>query len=313
MTLIAFTIPDDPLAVPAWLEVRLLSPNFGAFIAELEATYPDYGTRTTLRKLLENWYRPAIAEGLADVPHEFIRKLLRHPKCLLELQELVLTEGGPHWDDVAAGVNDFDEAVSRGQATLDAILEPPVARGRSSEVNTLAEPSTTTEQRKPSSERLYRRWAIVSSALAACLLVAVGVVTYQNRQPGIGKQAGFAWGWDRVGGIPPVESKPTEYLNGLAKSSEEWFDARPTGAPEVARRINELRAGCTKLILSPHTPLAPTDQEWLKAKCREWAGKFDASLAALEAGADPVQVREQVDETVHQLAKALRQRLGQST
>ncbi|MBA4191072.1 MAG: hypothetical protein C0467_24060 [Planctomycetaceae bacterium] len=297
MTLIAFTIPDDPIAVPAWLERRLLSPQFGQFVAELEATYPAYGNKVSARKLLGTWYERAVADGLAGVPPEFLRQLLRHPRTLLEFQETVLTEGGAHWDSVASRANEFGAAAERGRASLDALLD------------TQAEPAPAPGRRGSNRERVYQRWAIVSTALAACLLVAVGVVTFQNAATGTrGKGTEVAWGWDRAGGIPAAESKPAEYLNGLAKSSEEWFDARPAEAPEVARRINELRAGCSKLILSPHAPLAPADKEWLKAKCREWAGKMDTSLAALEAGADPVQVRGQIDETITRLAKALRER-----
>ncbi|HJZ58526.1 MAG TPA: hypothetical protein VKE74_26530, partial [Gemmataceae bacterium] len=94
-------------------------------------------------------------------------------------------------------------------------------------------------------------------------------------------------------------------------SAEEWFNEKPEDAAALARRINELRTGCSKLIFSPHEPLPEKDREWLVGKCREWAKKMDDHLTALEAGADLRAVRADVDQTVTKLSAALRERAAQ--
>ena len=52
-------------------------------------------------------------------------------------------------------------------------------------------------------------------------------------------------------------------------------------------------------------------EKWLKEKCLAWAKQFDGQLRQLEEGRDPLQVRDQIDETVNRLEKALRDRAAE--
>ena len=110
--------------------------------------------------------------------------------------------------------------------------------------------------------------------------------------------------------MAPDASDRAAYLKGLAKSAEEWFEQKPTNAPMVAQRIAELRAGCSKLILSSCGPLPPDEKAWLIEKCKEWSRVMDAHLAAAEGGGDPVAVRGDVDATVRGISKTLRDRVA---
>ncbi len=76
----------------------------------------------------------------------------------------------------------------------------------------------------------------------------------------------------------------------------------------LARRIAEFRQGCSVLILSPHRPLPAEDRAWLVERCRAWAARFDGYLASVEAGKDPLEVRNQADETINRLIDTLRDR-----
>jgi hypothetical protein len=313
VTLVAFTIPDDPARLPGWLEARLVAPDFGRFVAELSAAYPERGRAVPARQLLGDWYRKALADGLAGVPTGVLQQLLRHPRCLLELQEAVLAEGGAYWDEVANRAAELGPAVERGRSALEAVLAPAPTqanpeRQRRGEAST---PSLTVGVR-PEKPRSYRTWALVSSALAACLLVAVGYLTLV-KEPGPGgtEVAAVNWGWAKPGGIPQGAQKPAVYLNALANASEEWFDQRPEDAAGVAKRMNEFRAGCSQLIFSPHAPLAQADRDWLVERCRAWAKKLDDHLTELEHGADALKVRTDADETVRKLQAALRERATQ--
>jgi hypothetical protein len=64
------------------------------------------------------------------------------------------------------------------------------------------------------------------------------------------------------------------------------------------------------LDLAPidHRPLAATDRDWLKERCRLWAGKLDAHLASIESGGDVPSVRQDADDTIRKLMDALRAR-----
>ena len=91
------------------------------------------------------------------------------------------------------------------------------------------------------------------------------------------------WGWNRPGALPQ-DLGPGEYLNRIADAAAEWFNQRPEGPIDLARRLGELRQGCSVLILSPHKPLSAQDRTWLVEKCRAWAAKLDAHLVSLEGG-----------------------------
>jgi hypothetical protein len=62
---------------------------------------------------------------------------------------------------------------------------------------------------------------------------------------------------------------------------------------------------------SSYGPLSPVDKAWLLENCRAWAKVLDGHLQALDAGADPVAVRAEVDETVRAIAAALREKATQ--
>jgi hypothetical protein len=106
-------------------------------------------------------------------------------------------------------------------------------------------------------------------------------------------------------------ASPSVYLHALADAAGDWFSKRPNDAPGLARRINEMRRGCSTLILAEHRPLSDADRDWLRERCRAWAGKFDKSLAELEGGKDVRKVRAEMDATVNQLIKAIRARAAQ--
>ncbi len=311
MTLVAFTIPDDPAALPAWLERRLVAADFGRFIAELSAAHPERGRASVpARQLLGDWYRKALSDGLGAVPVSLLQQLLRHPKCLLEFQEAILTEGGPYWDEVVTSNGEMAPAIERGFAALEAMFGPrtqatPAPRSREG-VAPAARPSGARARREPrpprDASRSYFTWAVISSALAACLMIAVGILSFRSDNSGrLTEVAAVSWGWAKPGGIPQNAPKPAEYLNSLASTANEWFDKRPDDAAGVAKRINEFRTGCSQLIFASHSALSQADKDWLIEKCRAWAKKLDDHLAALESGADPLKVRTEADETIRKL------------
>lgn len=92
----------------------------------------------------------------------------------------------------------------------------------------------------------------------------------------------------------------------MAAGSEQWFAKRPEDRAGLAKRINELRQGCSVLLVSEHPALSVEQNEELKDRCRKWAGQFDAALARLENGDDPATVRSDVDSVVNKLVTYLK-------
>ena len=138
----------------------------------------------------------------------------------------------------------------------------------------------------------------------------LGVFLVQRRREGdqgAPAVAASGWGWSRPGALAD-DLPPAVYLDRLADAAGEWFKKRPADPIALARRIGEFRQGCSLLILSPHKALAAQDRAWLVDKCRAWAAKLDAHLAALEGGASAAQVRDDADATINKLIAALRDR-----
>lgn len=291
MKLVALEIPDDPALLPGWLESHLVNTDLAALVAELEAVHGEQPGSLSLADVLRDRRDAVLSRGLASLPAEGLKSLLRNPRLLLELQELILTEGGPCWLDGAA-------AAASKQDDLERVwnrLSDPLQQTSRAAVLPVAPP--------PRRVVPLARWIGIFAAAAA---VVLGVFLVE-RQRGGDQEAASGWGWSRPGALDG-DLPPAVYLDRLADAAAEWFRKRPDDPIAVARQIGEFRQGCSVLILSPHKPLGAQDRAWLVEKCRAWAARLDAHLAALEGGASAAKVRDDADATINKLIAALRDR-----
>jgi hypothetical protein len=310
MRLIALEIPDDAAALAGWLEGHLVGLDLAALVAELEAVHGAARKPVSLDQLLGS-RREAIRErGLAALPPDRLRFLLRQPRLLPDLQEWLLIEGGPYWQHLAADAAGREprQAIERGWERLAAGL------AGSGDAGPRAAPfrpdaAVASSVRRSSGRRW--RWlgtlAAAAAVLVALVLAVRGPGPDGRGQPGPVAVASKGWGWDRPGALPEDLSREA-YLNHLADAAHEWFNQRPDTPLALARRIAEFREGCSVLILSPHRPLPDEDRVWLVEKCRAWAAKLDAHLATVEAGQDVLKVRGEVDATINRLIDTLHER-----
>jgi len=301
MKLLVSDIPDDPAELPRWLDRHLVGLDLGALVAELTAVHGP-SDEPSLTDVLGDRREAVLAGGLSALPAPSLRRLLRHPRLLPRLQELVLTEGGPYW---------------RRLTEADAALQTRALRGEGRLADLFAEPAPTLPLRpaaspSPQTRGVGWRYAMASLTTAAAVLLAVFLFRepLARRVLGTGPPpaASTAWGWEKLAAPAPGTPAP-DYLNALADAAHEWFDQRPADAPALAQRIGEMRLGCSRLILAEHTPLKdPEERRWLRDKCRAWATKFDKSLTELEGGRPADQVREEMDGTVRKAVVTLRER-----
>ncbi len=307
MTLLTMTIPDEPAELPRWLERRLMAPDFGQFIAELWAHFPTSSKADQPRHLLDPWLPMALEEGLAPIPPEVLSQLLRYPALLAAFQERIVMHGGASWDDLPDSSDDVSDRLKRGKLSLERMLSADASASGDQAVPKAA-PFRAVRR---TGGRGYKIWAIVSTGLAACL--AVGVVWLASSEPAGPSlpKAQIAWGWAKPSGLATDQSDPNEYLNKLAANVEEWSLYRPGDTEGLGTRIAELRLGCTRLMHSTYGPLIPSDKAWLLEHCRDWAKRLDGHQQALDAGADALTVRAEVDELVREMAATLRDKAKQ--
>jgi hypothetical protein len=297
MKLMSLEIPDDPAELPGWLESHLVGLDQGALIAELEAVHGTRPATPGLEGVLGPQLEAVLDEGLAVLPASTLRRLLDQPRLLLELQERIVTTGGDYWFRLPQSNRELTERLERGRRALKEIVgaDPDVAPGRSA-----GRPAPRRAARQ------YRPWFV---SLATAAIVLALVAGYERLVAPSGGSP--VWGWSAPGAL--AQDAPRDvYLNRLADAGEEWFRQRPAEPVSLARRIGELRHGCSVLILAAHAPLSAPDRAWLRAKCRVWAAKLDRHLADVEGGAEPLQIRAEVDETVRALVGTLRERARSS-
>jgi hypothetical protein len=97
MKLISLEIPDEAAKLAGWLESQLVGLNLTALVAELEAVH-GFGQGLaepplSLETILGNQRDAVVAQGLGSLSQERLGQLLRHPRLLLDLQELIVSSG----------------------------------------------------------------------------------------------------------------------------------------------------------------------------------------------------------------------------
>jgi len=98
MTSPVLRIPDDPAALPGWLDRHLLGPDLDLLAAELAVIHRPSSTVPILDDVLGDHTPRVLADGLGLRPRPALSLLLRHPTLLAGLRDRVLTNGGPYWD-----------------------------------------------------------------------------------------------------------------------------------------------------------------------------------------------------------------------
>ncbi|MCE9533123.1 MAG: hypothetical protein K8T89_18650 [Planctomycetes bacterium] len=291
------TIPAESRDLGRWLDEQIAGRHLRAVVEELAAVHRSAPAPAgTFEELLGDVFVEIMERGLAAIPHHRLIALLKQPDLLLTLQEAVLSEGGPYWDKVAASDEDLTLLTANGRRRLEKDVEPAMP----------ARPAAP----------IWRHPFVVSFATAAVVLIAVFAIN--RRAPGptpdkteVAKKPDESpapgWGWNKPDALPNNLAAP-DYLAKLGVAVTEWSDRRPENAVDLSKRLNEFRQGCSMLLLATHQPLPADEKTWLKNRCRDWAKKINTHLADLEAGTDPIRVRVEVDETVRDIAAALRSR-----
>ncbi|HKI30774.1 MAG TPA: hypothetical protein VKA46_02700 [Gemmataceae bacterium] len=291
MTAVILSIPDDPDAIPGWLERQLLGPDLERLVRELSVLHPAPADPPTLPEAIGGYREEILHSGLAAVPRPVLSLLLRTPALLPELQELVFTQGGSYWDEVSADPDltaRADRVVRRVRRVLEANPGAPPARRRG-------------------------RWlighAVTALAAAAAVLAALYLGGWRPQPPPPPPKttSGPGWGFTKIEQLPR-DGGDTAVLRRLADLAAEWSNQRPDDVAGLDRRLIEFRAGCSALLLADDLPLSPENRKWLRLRCEDWAAAIDGHLRTLEETRDAVAVRAAADSTVRQIVAELRAR-----
>lgn len=348
MILTSLEIPADADDLAVWLEDHLLGLDLAALVAELSAAHSaeSLAGLPSLEDALGKYLPQVMSRGLTALPHERLQTLLTHPDLLLKLQVRVFIEGDTYWESRKQESDEMGALVEGGWRRVRTYLDESSDRIRVEDVGvhsgagapgetpsngasrdggapaTVAfAPRTTAPLSHGDAPRsgwfghVLTGLATAAAVLLACYIVKPfsdgaptgGAVAVNSGSTPTPAPAAKPWGWEKPGAIA-ADVDSAEYLHGLADAAGDWFNKRPEKRADVTKRILAFRRGCSTLILSDHQPLAEADREWLVERCRAWAGKLDAHVAALEAGGDVLEVRTAADATIRKLINAINQR-----
>ena len=289
MNLVALDLPESTGELTLWLEQHLLGPDLLDIVALLEAFHKQEADSPSLAGICEGRLPSVFNQGLNALSEEQIRELLRHPRRLIELQQLILVNGDDYWTSQAFLAADGQTTArnwNRLKSSLASDRQPQQAAAHVSPV-----------------ARVQRRnftWWL--TAVAAT--IAVGIFLVQPWKSG-------QWGWDAPG-VLAVNLPADAYLEHLADKAGEYFQRPRTTSAELKQTVGQFRKSCDTLIRSAHPQLAQADRDWLRERCGAWAKKFDEQLAELERTDDVAKVRTQSDGTVRTLIEKLRERAKQA-
>lgn len=283
MNLAALEIPETTDELAPWLERHLLGSDLLDVVALLEAFRLQTDDSQSLAAICGTRLPAVLSQGLTALSPEQLRELLRHPRRLIELQQLILVDGADYWTSPAFAA--VDEQTTTGNWGR---LKPALATGR--------QPQKVPAAVGADIRRRKSTWWL--TAVAAMVAIGIGVL-----QPW--KSSG--WGWDAPG-VLAVNLPADAYLEHLATRADEYFQRPRESREQLKRTVGEFRHSCDTLIKSEHPQLAEADRGWLRERCGAWAKKLDGHLAELEKTGDVAQVRTQADGTIRTLIQKLRER-----
>jgi hypothetical protein len=279
-------LPDDP-TVPEYLERQLVGDQLALVVSEL-ADRPS--AQRAMDSLFQQWddvtTKVVLQYGLSRLDKDQRRILVQRPEYLLHLQERILLDGGAYWDSIPRTPYVVEAVQAVRERLLMRVVRPV--------------------QPNAPSRILPRLW-LSAVATAAALVVGIFLGMQFNHGTEEVRPVVVAWGWSKPNALP-TEGTAANYLNRIADGAAEWHHQHPNDALTLAKRINELRANCSVLLLAEHQLLEAADRDWLRERCRAWAQSFEQQLAALEAGAPLADVRTAMGVVVDKLTVALRQR-----
>jgi hypothetical protein len=220
-----------------------------------------------------------LSRGLSSLSPADLQRLIRKPRLLLALQELVFTEGGEHWKNLSRSV---------GSAQSVQSLQDSFAQ----EVERQTVKVATKRERTGSTSSTLKTFLYVAS-LAATILLAV----YFFRPASSGRY--FA-----REGLLTSAVKGNDFCNTLASAIREDWDPDATDAV-FRRQLQELKDSCNRLITAPLPQLDARVASDLRTRCSKWQAALTDMLSGLDSGRPVVEVRREANELVGRLVNVL--------
>jgi hypothetical protein len=310
----ALCLPDDRSDWPTWLEQQVMGYNLPKLCKQLVTLGGKHPPQLTLSELLGNQRDPVLQQGLGGpLSAQQIQRLIQNPGLLLELQYLILEEGGDYWTqvrptpDVARSLETVRSKVlsqirsnTEPSSAVDQALNPVLSRATEGG-------STSDLRRAESPENKTKRegswyWVGAILATAAAILLVVMNPFQQPQDQG----EFFAAAELRA----PAETVDATLSRIADRIEKDWNQKPVTDNASLLNRLITFRDSCDHLIdgrldasLQGLSDAKLTD---LKERCKKWKGQAETMIADLQGESPPENLKDKADELMGRLKKILR-------
>jgi hypothetical protein len=280
----ALDLPDDRSQWAGWLELQLVGLALGKIVRQLVLLGANRKPEISLREWLGESKRTILTQGLSSISEQQLQVLIRNPSLLIQLQEMVLLEGGEFWEKIPRTEEHLElakESESKFLASLqvgtpDDLRENPT--GQTENTNELNKVRTSTKQSKNN----IALWATLAAVAAGLAIV------FFNPMPARQPKAFFA-----AAQLQKVGVEANQTLQQMALQIRNDWQKNSTDRGDLQEQLLAFRDSCEQLIDGPLATtlrtngLHPDQLADVQKRCKDWKAKSTALIESLAAG-DPL-------------------------
>jgi hypothetical protein len=307
MSLVALNLPENTHDWPDWLERQLVGLELRSLVRQLELIGAEPAgtslTRLNLDAILGDRRDALLASGLSSLNETQIALLIRHPRVLIDLQELIFEKGGEYWGNVER-TPDHESLFIRekqrlSQAFADSLLhadDPKIIE------STLPKPTDASQERQTRTvDSRHRTWLLLAAAIAATLLVALLPSFTAQREKG----RFFAHR-----GLLTTPLKDSEFLRQIAQVISSDWDSNSESKETLKKQLIDFRDSCDVLLAASLPQLDTTVAAELKKRCQLWREKIVKNIDQLASNTPFKEVQSDANATIEKLTKFLNELAG---
>ena len=297
MTLIALELPDEIRDWPTWLENQLVGLQLRELVQQIELIGGELDEPLpAIDSVLGDRRQAVLDEGLTVLDESQLRAVVRHPRLLLTLQEMVLVHGGRYWRTVER-TQEHARLVSHQWQNLVVNLDRNAASlGINEKTDPTATYSTPTVDRPlETTYTTHRGWLMGLAALAATTLLIFCFPLFRTTDGRF-----FA-----AREIRESQMVGKDYLQLIGNRIQNDWKSDLDDQRAFANQLKELRNSCDVLLALDLHQLNPTIAADLKKRCQNWKAEFSKHIAELASGTPLVDVRAKSNALVDRLTQAI--------
>lgn len=309
----ALCLPDERVKWGAWLEQQLIGTELKKTIEQLIVLGGNNPAAISLEDWLGNDRSLVLQSGIQkNFSQARIESLVRNPTLLLDLQELVLLDGGEYWLRVSMSRPQQDNAdfIIKNMVSQLAQRHPPT----SVQANILSDQDLVNKQASTSDKQIVRAnatavnknraswwiWAGIAATAAAIMLIVFNPLTLSQ------ESKFFA-----AAELQSSVATPQLALQRMAQRVQTDWANGLQDPKALKQQLVSFRNSCDYLIDGPLVKsldgLPAETISDVRQRCSNWKKKSSELIAAIDSGKPVVDIQRDADKMIETLTNKLRE------